>query len=405
MGLVHDTPYGKQKVRLVNDFEAFLSSHHRQGLDTSASLAVATPDDVTKFLVSRDEGGRTFVHLDGCPFLGLRGQQGCLCPSRLAAKTIDSMIGKLRAHFNMIGRPDSWRVGSPSSNPCDSPHVKNFLKGVGKEQRAAHVTPQQSPPIFSDTLRLISAEIMGRLRVFVGPDLSRFVLLRDRAFFLALWWVGDRAGDLGLSKGVEVTRLLDGSLFMNHTLGKTLRESDGSLLLLPSVVGEPLLDPVKAMDEYVEFCSSIGIDVVTKYLFRPLNASGNRVSVQDSPFTSNDANSRLRVYCKSLGIPALKSHGHRSGCAITLALLGVSQEQVMEHCRWGSSFIFKHYTKVGRVERLRGSAGALRDAVVPDANGVSAVDAATDFYRAMNDGVGFSRAFPFRLKGLSVTHF
>lgn len=117
--------------------------------------------------------------------------------------------------------------------------------------------------------------------------------------------------------------------------------------------------------------------------------------MQDTPFTSNDANSRLRVYCKSLGIPALKSHGHRSGVAITLALLGVSQEQVMEHCRWSSYFIFKHYTKVGRVERLRGSAGALRDAVVPGVDGVSAVDAVTDFYRGMNEGVGFLRAFSF----------
>lgn len=393
MGLVYDTPYGRQKENLVRDFEAFLSSHHGQGLDTSASPSVACPADITKFLISRDAGGRTFVHLDGCPYLGLRGPQSCVCPSRLAAKTIDSMIGKLRAYFNTIGRPDSWRVGNPSSNPCDSPLVKNFLKGVGKEQRAAHVTPKQSPPIFSDTLRLVSAEICGRLQVVGGSIFSRFVLLRDLAFFLALWWVGDRAGDLGQSKGVEVTRLLDGSLLLNHTLGKTLRESDSSLLLLPSVLDEPLLDPVSALDKYVAFCTSNGIDVVTKYLFRPLNASGKRTFVQDKPFSSNDANSRLRVYCESLGIPALKSHGHRSGCAITLALLGVSQEQVMEHCRWSSSFIFKHYTKVGRVERLRGSAGTLRDAVIPGVDGVSAADAATKFYRAMNDGVGFTRAF------------
>lgn len=198
---------------------------------------------------------------------------------------------------------------------------------------------------------------------------------------------------MGLSKGVEVTRLLDGSLLLNHTLGKTLRESDGSLLLLPSVLDEPLLDPVAALEEYVAFCSSNEIDVVTKFLFCPLNASGKRTFVQDYPFSSKDANSRLSTYCKSLGIPALKSHGHRSGVAITLALLGVSQEQVMEHCRWSSSFIFKHYTKVGRVERLRGSAGTLRDAVVPGVDGVSGADAATEFYRAMNDGVGFSRAF------------
>jgi hypothetical protein len=394
MGLVNDTSYGKQKANLVRDFEAFLSANYRQGVDTSSSCVSACPADITKFLVDRDARGRTQVHVDGCPFLGLHKLHECGCPLRLAAGSIDSMIGRLRAHFNSIGRPDSWRVGNPSSNPCDSPHVKTYLKGVGKEQRAAHVTPKQSPPIFSDTLRLVSAEILGRLR---APDLSvtqRFVLLRDRAFFLALWWVGDRAGDLGRSKGVEVTKLLDGSFFLNHTLGKTIREGDDSLLLLPQVIDEPLLDPVSALQEYVDFCSTNGIDVISHYLFRPVKASGRHESVQDSSFTSNDANSRLRTYCKSLGIPALKSHGHRSGVAITLALLGVSQEQVMEHCRWGSSFIFKHYTKVGRVERLKGSAAVLRDSVVRDGDGVSLSDAATAFYRDMNCGVGFTRAFP-----------
>jgi hypothetical protein len=243
-------------------------------------------------------------------------------------------------------------------------------------------------------LRLVSAKICGRLS---SPGLSiiaRFVLLRDRAFYLALWWVGDKTGDLGQSKGVEVTRLRDGFLFLNHTLGKTICESDGSLLLLPRVVDEPLLDPVSALQEYVDFCSVNGIDVLNRFLFCPTNASGRHKTVQESTFSSNDANSCLRTYCKSLGIPALKSHGHRSSVAITLALLGVSQEQVMEHCRWGSSFNYKHYTKVGRVERFKDSAGVLRDSVVRDSSRFSSSDAATAFYRDMNEGVGFSRAFP-----------
>jgi hypothetical protein len=207
MGLVDDTSYGKQKSNLVRDFEVFLSANHLQGMDTASSSATACPSDVTKFLVARESKGHTQVHVDGCPLLGLHGLMDCGCPLHLAAGTVDSMIGKLRAHFNFVGRPDSWWVGSPPANPCNSPHVKNFLKGVGKEQRAAHVSPKQSPPIFSDTLRLVSAKIRGRLSTPGLSVISRFVLLRDRAFFLALWWVGDRAGDLGLSKGVEVTVL------------------------------------------------------------------------------------------------------------------------------------------------------------------------------------------------------
>jgi hypothetical protein len=210
--------------------------------------------------------------MDGCPFLGLHKLQECGCPLRFAAGTIDLMIGRLRAYFNSIGHPNSWRVGNPSLNPCDSPHVKTYSKGVGKEQRAAHVTPKQSPPIFSDTLRHVSAKILGRLRV---PDLSvieRYVFLHDRAFLLALWWVGDRAGDLGHSKGVEVTKLREGSYLLNHTLGKTLWEGYGSLLLLPQVVDEPLLNLVSALQEYVDFCSANSINVITHFLFRPVKA-------------------------------------------------------------------------------------------------------------------------------------
>jgi hypothetical protein len=155
MRLIEDTPYEKQKADLIRDFESFLSLHHHGPLETSSKLACATPQDVTKFLVKRDKNGRTQVHKDGCEFLEQHGSRPCPCPKRLASGTIDTMIGKLRAFFNRIGRGEPWRLGNPCANPCDSPDVKLFLRGSQKEQRIAHVTSRQSP-IFCGVVRQIS---------------------------------------------------------------------------------------------------------------------------------------------------------------------------------------------------------------------------------------------------------
>ena len=394
MRLIEDTPYEKQKADLIRDFESFLSLHHHGPLQTSSRLACATPQDVTKFLVQRGRNGRTQVHEDGCQFLGLHGVQACPCPKRLASGTIDSMIGKLRAFFNRTGRSDPWRLGNPCANPCDAPDVKLFLRGSQKEQRLAHVTPRQSPPIFCGIVRQISEFILGRIAASPSAPFHKlFSLFRDRAFFLSIWWVGDRAGDLGKAKGVEVTRLRCGSLLMNHTVGKTVRQQDGSLLCLPSVPEEPSMDPVSALIAYVDLCKQNSCDVVHGFLFRPTFGGDHRI-IRNRPFTSQAANERLAFYCKSLGLPSdLRVHGHRAGCALTLRLLGVSKEEVMGHCRWSSERVFEHYTKVDRINRIKGSVLALKSSFVRDGAGTCKADAATAFYASMDAGEGFSRAF------------
>jgi hypothetical protein len=65
----------------------------------------------------------------------------------------------------------------------------------------------------------------------------------------------------------------------------------------------------------------------------------------------------------------------------------------MGHCRWSSERVFEHYTKVDRVNRIKGSVLALKNSVVRDSSGECMADAATAFYTSMDDGEGFSRAF------------
>jgi hypothetical protein len=215
------------------------------------------------------------------------------------------------------------------------------------------------------------------------------------AFFLTQWFAGDRAGDLGQAVGREITRLACGSLLLNHTIGKTVRQSDGDLLVIPSVPEEPLLCPVRALDAYVDLCKVNGVDVVSSFLFRPTKPPRHD-SVSCSAFTSYNATKRLRAYLSEETLPDASSftaHGSRAGCAITLLLLGTSPDDVKGHCRWASDRVFKHYTNVHRVSRLSGSAALLRDGITTDSSGASLADDAAVFYTSLNSGHDQSRAF------------
>ena len=117
---VCETKYTCQKDRLRADFEVFLRSRAVPGAvwATAPSLLLATPMDVVRFLCFRDGAGRTLVHAVSCPHFGLAGRFECGCPRRLAAGTVDSYVGMLRAVFNAVGRRDA-------ANPCDSLEVKD----------------------------------------------------------------------------------------------------------------------------------------------------------------------------------------------------------------------------------------------------------------------------------------
>ena len=374
----HKTKYATRKDNLRKDFEGFLNENScfPPPLRTAATLAEASPTDVVRFLHSRDAGGRTQVHSPACEHFGSHGLSDCNCPRRFAAGTVDSYIGMLQAVFNAYGR-----VGP--LNPCASAEVKDWLRACRLEQQRHRVPVQQAKPTFSTHLRLLVKEIELRLAGLSEDEPffpQRFTLLRDHAFFLVLWFAGDRAGDLGRSLAKEVVRLEDGSLLFNHTVGKTIRSADGQLLVVPRVVEEPSLCPVGAFDRYVVACSAAGLDLRGGYLFRPL-AHPRRPVVKDAPFLSAAATKRLRQY---LPDQELTAHGSRAGCAITLLMLGATPDAVMDHCRWATATVFKHYTKLDRVRRLDSSAHILQSGVHLSGD-VSDADSAALLYQLLNE--------------------
>ena len=89
----------KQKCALRAEFETFLGS-----LPNSKTTLSASSTDITRFLVWKDRHGKTVVPNHGCPDSKLQSTAKCKCPKRLAFKTIDTYIGKLRAMFKEAGR-------------------------------------------------------------------------------------------------------------------------------------------------------------------------------------------------------------------------------------------------------------------------------------------------------------
>ena len=123
-------PYQRQKSVLERQLSDFLAS-----FSPPMCVSSCTSDDVIKFLISRDKTGRTVVYTQSC--LRVSGS----CPSPLAAGSVESLLGNLRAIFNNIGR-------SRDSNPVAHPRVKEYLKFIREEQAARAILPSQAVPLF-----------------------------------------------------------------------------------------------------------------------------------------------------------------------------------------------------------------------------------------------------------------
>ena len=109
---------------------------------------------------------------------------------RLAYSTVDSYIGKLRSIFSDIGRQGDWNRTLLFGNPVSDLLVKQYLKEFTAEQLRTSIAPKQAVPLFAD--RQIEK---GLLLSSLSPT-EMFVTARDQAFFKALFFSGERGGDL-----------------------------------------------------------------------------------------------------------------------------------------------------------------------------------------------------------------
>ena len=87
-----------------------------------------------------------------------------------------------------------------------------------------------SPFLWINLLNYLNTSIeICSLPCIVNPT-QRFILAKDQVYFKAVFFSGDRPGDMGLVKVPEILRFPndDGYLF-NHVWGKTLRDGDNNV--------------------------------------------------------------------------------------------------------------------------------------------------------------------------------
>jgi hypothetical protein len=253
----------RQKESLQPELEGFLFA-----LPGIPTLLTATPRDLTQFLVYKDTKGKTQVHSDGCSFFGQRGVYLCGCPIRLSFKTIDSYIGKLRAIFSALGRDGEWDRHLGLGNPAADRTVRDYLRMVTSEQLHARVTPKQETPFLVDKLVQLALHLDKLSTSSTMSSTQRFLVARDQAYFKAVFFSGDRPGDMGQVKVPEILRFPnDDGLLFNLVWGKTLRNGDQNVFGIRRNQNLTIC-PVAGIERYLADARDMGVDLTTGYLFR-----------------------------------------------------------------------------------------------------------------------------------------
>ena len=111
------------------------------------------------------------------------------CPSGLAAGSLDSLIGKLHAIYNRLGR-------FGHVNPVSHSLIKEYLKFTRAEQAGLAVTPKQAVPFFFTKFKSLIGHFRKKIAANASLSLvSKYTLVRDATFFVVDFFTGDRTSD------------------------------------------------------------------------------------------------------------------------------------------------------------------------------------------------------------------
>ena len=262
----------------------------------------------------------------------------CRCPCRLAAGTVDSLLGKIRSIFNGLGR-----LGL--TNPVAHPRVKEYLKFVREEQAGLAVSPSQAVPLFFVKFRKLVAFL--REKITNSQSLSgihKYVLVRDAVFFVVDLFTGDRASDLGRLLANQVFKLKDREGYLlRFTLTKTLcKGPPRSFSLIPFRKSE--VCTLNWISYYLSVCDLLNVHLPPSFFFR---ASARNKDVSSRPLAGSAVNNRLRGYLVEAKLfDGETPHSFRVGLSNTLRLLGCSQQDVAQYIGWQSGEVAEHYSRM-----------------------------------------------------------
>lgn len=262
-------------------------------------VSSALPEDVVSFLIWKDQGGRTVVHDSLCPYIGNAKIKSCGCPRRLSYGTVDSLIGRLRAIFASSGRGGDWFPLLNVGNPAADRSVKQYLSCVREEQLKDHVIPQRAYPVILSDIEMFSRGWDAMLKDISLSPSEMFVIVRDQAFFKALFFSADRAADLLGVITPTILRFPDNSGFLlRQVWTKSLRSDEANIFAL------------KGLDLYFNICKTLSIDISSGYLFRTVSKEG---LITSKALEAPAAQARLNTYVHKFLIAILLYMGSEVG--------------------------------------------------------------------------------------------
>ena len=334
-------PYQRQKDSLQRQLESFLDS-----LPSAKSIATASPSDVVNFLIWRDQFGTTISHSRSCPDRASDNGK-CPCHKGLSAGTIQNNIGKLITIFKHNGRSSPWNDELNFGNPATHVSVKEYHSLVLEEQTIARTFPKQAVPFFMDKLVSLTSFLRNLMHQPGVKPSQLYILARDLAFFSIDFFSGDRGSDLGRVMVSDVLTTPGNNAFIfNQVFGKTLRGNGSNVFAIREVPGSPVC-PVKNLKCYLSVTKAAGINLNPGFLFRSTDRHGY---VTDKPFIGTAVANRLRKHLTDLSINTGETmHSFRSGCSITLSLLGVPYATIAEHVGWKSVNTAIYYSQCDKV--------------------------------------------------------
>ena len=274
---------------------------------------------------------------------------------RLAAGSVDSLIGKLRAIYNRLGRFGHVNHVSHSL-------IKLYLKFTREEQAGLAVALKQAVPLFFTKFKSLIGHFRKKMAASASLSVvSKYILVRDAAFFVVDFFTGDRASDLGRLSCNQVFRLRDREGFL---IRLSRRGSPREFVLVP--FRDPDVCPVLWLDYYVRACQALGVSLSGGYFLRASDR-GKQIGVR--PFPGSALYNRLRVYLSEAKLCNGETpHSFRVGLSNTLSVLGCSPEEIAQYLGWKSSDMARHYARVSQVA----STLTLLESVMPRASTVTA---------------------------------
>ena len=122
--------------------------------------------------------------------------------------------------MQLVGRGNAIRGSTWETQLRTS--LKDYLRVVTMEQLQARIQPKQVTPFFIDKLDRLVSHIERSMESSSISPTHRFILARDQAYFKAVFFSGDRPGDMGQVEVPEILRFPNNDGFLFNHVGKNI---------------------------------------------------------------------------------------------------------------------------------------------------------------------------------------